>query len=44
MNFSLNTCDAEYLKDTKIKKEDVQTLTEWVEKQSHMPKVSGMVT
>lgn len=43
MSFSLKTCDAEYLKDPKIKKEDIQQMVEWVEKQPHLPKVSGMV-
>ncbi len=40
-NFELNTCEAEYEKDPKIKREDVQQLVNWVEKQPHMPKVKG---
>lgn len=33
----------EYIKDRKIKKEDIRQLLEWVEKQSHMPRVTGII-
>ena len=41
MEFQLNTCEREYAKEPKIKKEDIQQLTEWLQKEMHMPKVEG---
>lgn len=41
MEFKLNTCENEYAKDPRIKREDIQQLTEWLQKQIHMPQIGG---
>lgn len=41
MELQLNTCENEYAKDPKIKREDIQQLSEWLQKQIHMPEVGG---
>lgn len=41
MKYTLSTCNAEYEKDPNIKKEDIQALKEWLQKQAHLPDVSG---
>lgn len=35
--------EAEYKKDKGLKKEDVQTLKEWVEMQPHLPLMTGKI-
>lgn len=32
---------AQYTKDPQIRKEDVKVLLDWLEKQQHLPKISG---
>lgn len=36
-------CEKEYGKNSKLRREDVQQLKDWVEKQAHLPKITGTV-
>ncbi len=41
MDFKLKTCEEEYSKDDKIKREDIKELMEWMRQQPHLPEVKG---
>lgn len=41
MTAEYSDAKSEYAKDPKIRKEDVQLLQDWLNKQPHLPKISG---
>jgi hypothetical protein len=41
MSFDLADVETIYTEDPKLKRENVKSLTEWVEQQPHLPDITG---